>query len=372
MSDLPKNRVRERRDALGLSQVALAAAVQLSRQSLSSIEAGRAVPGVDVALRLAHALGWRVEELFPLAPVVATLSAEIAGESSKLANLGRVALAQVAGRWVCYPLTGDRLRTAADGVVLRAGRGHAEIECVQSVSEAQANIVLMGCAAALGLLSDRLNRHSGAGRFVWLSCSSTRALDAFGKRQTHVAGVHLVDAKTGEANVADVRRYVAAQPVSLITLARWEAGLVVAAGNPRKIRGAADLGRRDLRCVVREAGSGARRLFDRILKESVKGERSLRQPSVLASGHLEVAHAVALAAADVGVATRDVAIAFGLDFVPLIEERYDLALAPAQLEDERIQRWLHSMTTLVVRRELESLGYDTRCTGERVAELCAA
>jgi DNA-binding XRE family transcriptional regulator len=69
-----QNRVRSARLALGMSQAALAAATRLSRQSIGAIEAGRATPAVDVALRIATTLEASVEELFgarnPQAPLV--------------------------------------------------------------------------------------------------------------------------------------------------------------------------------------------------------------------------------------------------------------------------------------------------------------
>jgi molybdate-binding protein/DNA-binding XRE family transcriptional regulator len=366
MSETEPNRVRAVREARGLSQVELAAAASLSRQSVGAIEAGRATPAVDVALRLARALGCRVEDLFA-GPGEATLSTEPAGP----VQAGRVALAHIAGRWVAHPLTGEALRLSADAIVTQAQRGRVEVELVRARAEAQDNLVIMGCAAALGLLADRLGGRAGAGRCVWLSRSSTQALAALAAEHTHVAGVHLVDGRTGEANVPDVRKHVATALV-LVTLARWEAGLVVAPGNPRKIRAASDLGRRGLRLVARETGSGARRLLDRELQRAGLPARLAGEASVRASGHLEVAQAIASGAGEVGVATRDAAIAFGLEFVPLAEERYDLAIPRALLADPRIDRLLDAMTQAGFRRELSSLGYDVRGCGDRVAELSAA
>jgi putative molybdopterin biosynthesis protein len=74
-----------------------------------------------------------------------------------------------------------------------------------------------------------------------------------------------------------------------------------------------------------------------------------------------------MGAADGGIASHDAALAFGLEFQPLSEERYDLVLPEAELEDPRLQRLLDELTTQPFRRELESLGYDARPTGERVA-----
>ncbi|MBX3249207.1 MAG: regulator of molybdate uptake, partial [Myxococcales bacterium] len=75
---------------------------------------------------------------------------------------------------------------------------------------------------------------------------------------------------------------------------------------------------------------------------------------------------------DAGVATRDAALAFGLHFVPLSEERYDLVIPRASLDDPRVERWLDALTSRAVRIELDALGYDVTHAGDRVAEIGAA
>lgn len=367
MASPSTNRVREFREARGFSQVVLAERASLTRQSVGAIEAGRATPAVDVALRIARALDCQVEALFG-----GTTPTTLLGTEPSAATMsGRVAVAHIGGRWVSYPLVESGARISADGVAAERRPGEVDVEPFRLPAEVRDNVIVMGCAAGLGLLADRLNSGSGPGRFLWLPRSSTASLEALAKGHTHVAGVHLVDARTGEANVADVRHLAGGVSVALVTLARWEAGLVTAPGNPKKLMRSADLARRGLRMVTREEGSGARRLFDHQLQEAGVS-RTARSAFVQASGHLEVAHAVSIGAGDVGVATRDAAIAFGLDFVPLVEERYDLVIPLAGMDDPRIVRLLEVMTTSAVRGELSSLGYNVRSCGDRVAELHAA
>lgn len=351
-----------------MSQVGLAAAVRLTRQSVSAIEAGRAVPAVDVALRLAAALDSSVERLFG----AQTAEPRLAVEAGSGGTTGRVTLARVGGRWVSQPLSGTAMRVCADGLATRSSAGRVDVEPVRPLREAEENVVVMGCAPALGLLTDRLNSRAGPGHFVWLPRSSAKALDALEKGHTHIAGVHLVDGRSGEPNVPDVRRYVREEPLVLVTLARWEAGLVVAAGNPKRIGGAEDVARREVRFVAREPGSGARRLLERELRRAGVSTKVVGSTPLVAPGHLEVAQLVSIGAADVGVATRDAALAYGLDFIALAEERYDLVLTRPVLEDPRVLRLFDVMTASPMRRELESLGYDIEHSGELVAELSAA
>jgi putative molybdopterin biosynthesis protein len=359
--------VRARRELLGLSQAALASAAGLSRQSLSAIETGRSLPGVDIALRLAAALECRVEDLF-----LSSEGVRIRAEAAGAVGDGRVLLAEIGGRWVAHRLVGLALRTSADGLATGAARGAVDVEPVRPLEDARDNLVVMGCAPALGLLCDRLSGRRGQGRFLWLTSSSTAALRALGARHTHVAGVHLVDARTGEPDLLEIRRLSGSSPVTLVALARWEAGLVLAAGNPLGVRGPDDLEQRGMRLVTRERGSGARRLFDRVIASLGERAQAAARSAIQVGGQLEVAHAVAIGAGDAGVATRDAALAFGLAFVPLAEERYDLAIPRDSLDDPRIARLLDALSAAPLRRELAAIGYDVRCSGDVVTDVTAA
>jgi putative molybdopterin biosynthesis protein len=363
-----ENRVRERREARGFSQVALAGRTLLTRQSIGAIEAGRVTPSVDVALRLAAVLDCPVEELFNANDDGALVSAERATASRG----GRVALARIADRWVSYPLLEDGVRLAADGLVKGEKRGQQEVELLRSKADLDENVVLMGCANAMGVLADRLNARRGPGRFLWFSRSSDAALKALEKRRTHVAGLHLVDARTDEANVPFVRRQHFTEPVQLIALGRWEAGLVVRPDANPIVQKAADLARPGLRIVGREPGSGAQRLLERTLASEGLPLTLARARTVRAANHLDLARAVASGLADVGVATRDAALAFGLGFVPLAEERFDLAVFRSALGDVRFERLFDVLCSGPFRRELTTLGYDAGPAGERVAEVPAA
>ena len=61
-----KNVVRELRTELGLSQVELAAAMGVSRQTVVSIEKGRYLPSLPLAITLARFFERTVEEVFDI------------------------------------------------------------------------------------------------------------------------------------------------------------------------------------------------------------------------------------------------------------------------------------------------------------------
>lgn len=349
------SRVRARREQLGLPQQDLAAIVGLSRQALSAIESGRAVPSVDVAVRISSALGLAVESLFGDEG-----SWSIKAKAGGTTLTGRCVVAMCRERWVVHALGQREQDVAADGIMSRDGR----VRLLRPPAVARENVLIMGCAPALGILADRLNTERGPGRFVWLPTRSSVGLDALAAGSTHVAGLHLTDEKGREANTARVKQLGRGSRISLITLGHWEVGLVVAKGNPRRIRHASDVAGRGIRLVNREKGASPRRVLERRLRAEC-----VRPPadSATVSGHRDVARVIASGAADVGPAARDVAIGFGLDFVPFGEERFDLALPTEALSLPEIRRLLDMLTSTRARAELSALGYDVRGTGNTVS-----
>jgi len=66
MSDVITNRVRELRTEKGWTQNQLAERVGVSRQSINSIECGRYVPSLPLALRFARVFGIATDDIFEL------------------------------------------------------------------------------------------------------------------------------------------------------------------------------------------------------------------------------------------------------------------------------------------------------------------
>jgi putative molybdopterin biosynthesis protein len=155
------------------------------------------------------------------------------------------------------------------------------------------------------------------------------------------------------------------RPSLVVNFARWELGLAVASRNPLSIRGVADLVRPQIRIVNREIGSGARLALDEALKELGLPRQRLKGYTRELPGHLEVAEAIATAQADAGMTIRVAAHAFGLTFIPLREERYDLIV----LEDESgfgpVKAMLEALNSGRFAREVNQLcAYDTDQMGK--------
>ncbi len=167
---------------------------------------------------------------------------------------------------------------------------------------------------------------------VSAAASSKLALSWLSEGKVHIAGSHLEDPHTGEFNLPFIRKVFPGGDFTVVTFARWEEGLVVAPQNPKEIRKIEDLARKNVRIVNREPGSGSRALLDKCLAKAGIDAYRIQGYERVAYGHLAAAYCVVSREADVCIATRSAAQTFGLDFIPLHSERYDLVMRKGTTE----------------------------------------
>jgi putative molybdopterin biosynthesis protein len=355
------NTIRLHREGLRLSQQALGQLVGVSRQAIIAIEASSQVPSTSLSLRLARALRCGVEDLFSLS-VGSGLTARLAPGEDGGPTGARVALAEIDGKWAAHRLSLDAT-AAADGIVTAGVSARtALVEPLTDPSQLRRNVLVSGCAPILGALAQRVGGRFADARATWLPMSSRRSLDLLEQGLVHVAGLHLPRGPLGDDNAAAVRRRFPDQRMLLVNLTRWRQGLVLPTGNPLAIRSGADLLRRGLKLTRREEGAGAEALVRRLLSE--QGIDNARLPGPFASGHEEVAQLVRYGAADVGVAIESVALAAGLGFVPLADERFDLVVPAHLAETAPVSRLLEMIDDPAFRAEMAQLpGYDGELAG---------
>ena len=338
-----------RRRAAGLSLTALAGQIGISRQALSAIESGRSGPSTAVALRLARVLGCRVEDLFALP------GDRLLGVSVQAGPGSRVVLGRVGGRWVAHPVDA-RATDPADGLVHAAG----EVEILGDPRRLERTALVAGCAPVLGALAGRLADRSGGAR--WLPRTSGASLRALAEGRTHIAGMHLAAADDPATHERLVREQLPGVAVDIIGLVGWREGLALAPGNPLGIRRVEDLGAPGLRVGRRPPGAGAAAVLTRALSELGLDARTLRGPAV--SSHADAAAAVLHGAADAAVLIEPVARAFGLDFLPLAEERFELILRARDREHPGVRRLLDRLADARFAREVRAMGaYETAAMG---------
>jgi molybdate-binding protein len=236
--------------------------------------------------------------------------------------------------------------------------------------------LLLGCDPALGIVAGhmaRLARGREATRLSWLEAGSAASLAAIAGGTAHLAGLHLRDGETGEFNVPQAARALAATGGVVVAFTRWEQGFVVAPGNPKGIRSAADLAREDVRLINREAGAGSRALLDQMLVGAGVPQSAVSGYERQVASHFQVAGTVAAGGADAGIALAAAAEAYGLDFVPLVEVRFDVAIPADHLDHPAVGLFLEALHSRSLRDELRLLpGYDVSEMGTERAEVPAA
>lgn len=369
-----ENNLKQARNRVGLTQSELARQAGISRQAYSSLESGAANPSTEVALRLAQALSERVESLFylPERRPVAVEADLVSGFSQNSASgppAQRARLFRVGPKLLARPLAGaDNTRhavVAAEGLVVSQDMGsnnrRITVEPFDPEEVDSPTLVMLGCDPAVGLLESGLRSKGVA--LVAGEESSRQALMGLAKGEAHVAGCHLLDDSTGEYNSSWVRQLVPF-PCTLVTFAAWQQGLILSPGNPKQISGVAGLANLGIKLVNRQPGSGSRDLLDRALTGAGLSGGDLDGYQREEWGHLAVAFAVASGNADVGVGVKAAAVAMGLDFLPLEEERYDLVVPNHFLSDGPVQVLLDLLRRPVLHRRVESLGgYDASSMG---------
>jgi molybdate-binding protein/DNA-binding XRE family transcriptional regulator len=354
-----ENNLAKFRQQRGFSAIQLAGLIDVSRQTIYAMEAGTYVPNTSLALKLARALDTTVEQLFRLSgeDEVAPLRCEMAvfvpggdtpqpGQPVQLCRVDEHLMANSPSPVPWY-------FPAADAVVSgrRAAAGRAKVEIFQTDGDFANRLLVAGCDPGISVLA----RHVQAAgvELVLAHRNSSQALELLKHGSVHIAGTHLKHDGFPKSSM------------SVISFAVWEEGIVTAPGNPKGIKTIADLTGKNIRIVNREMGSGCRALLDAQLASTGIPSTEIQGYDHDASGHMAAAWEVRTGAADCCIATRAAARVFGLGFLPLVSERYDLVVNKKFLDMPAIQNLLDTLSRSRFRRELEGLGgYDARTAGE--------
>jgi len=364
-------RLRMTRQAHGFSQQMVADMAGVSRQAISAIESGISDPSLRVGIALSRALGLTVEELFgtddTVVPVAAREVAPLGGKGA------RVTLALVGDTHVALPLRGDTVTRAgflpAGGLVAKTGKDWGrQARTVRPIQPPRPTLVAAGCDPALPLLEAPLGLLDPPVAFTWWPCSSREALALAAEGLAHVAGTHLRGQDT-EYNIGPAAEMLP-RGGEVIGFCAWQEGLLLRPDLAGDISGVSDLAERGLRLANREPGAEARSLLDREMSEAGIEASQLPGYDTQVTGHLQVAAAIAAGLADAGVASEPAARAYGLAFIPLAAEHFDLVIPAGQFASREVQGLLKILSSAWLVDQLANLpGYDPARCGERIATL---
>jgi excisionase family DNA binding protein len=216
---------------------------------------------------------------------------------------------------------------------------------------------------SLAVLRDLFEQRTRPGSFFLDTVGSSAGLAALHNGVADLATAHLLDPASGEYNLSFVKKLLGAKTI-VVQLFYRQLGLVVAPGNPLKLRTIADLARSKTRWVNRQPGSGTRLYLDHALKHLKIEPRKLDGYETEVSTHVEVGLRVLRGEADAGLATMTAARMLGLDFVPLARERFDAVISRERFFSPAIQALLSIVGSSEFRTRLETMGgYDSAESG---------
>lgn len=228
----------------------------------------------------------------------------------------------------------------------------------------KALVIVASHDLALNMLVSRLRQKNPETKIDVTYAGSLGGLIALQQGRADLAGIHLLDAETGEYNYPYVKHLLPGREMAIVHLAYRIQGLMFAAGNPRRISGIEDLRRPDVTLVNRQKGSGTRILLDQELRQlglrpsDVKGYRHE------VDTHLAVARGIAEGEADVGLGIEAAARVSHLDFLPLYRERYDLVMPVENYRSQKLAPLLKVIASKDFRKAAtEAGGYDTTQSG---------
>ena len=185
----------------------------------------------------------------------------------------------------------------------------------------------------------------------------------------HVAACHLFDGF--DYNTSFVRSLMPGIPAVLVNVSYRTQGFYVQKGNPKGIKGWSDLGRKDISVLNRRAGSSARILMDTQLKRLGIRASGVRGYDRVMKSHLTMAAAIAAGEADLAIGTERISRQIeDLDFIPLLEERFDFVIKKEMLETEAVQKLLKVLNMPEFRKEIAHFsGNDYRDLGKIITEV---
>ena len=174
--------------------------------------------------------------------------------------------------------------------------------------------------------------------------------------EAHTAGCHLLDTETGKYNLAFVKKYFPKGGVKLVRCVGRQQGLMVAPGNPLSITEFAHIARDGVRYVNRQKGSGTRILTDYLCKQESLDTDAIYGYDREELTHNSVAVQIASGSADAGMGIYSAAQLYGLDFIPICIEEYDLLIPEMSWDTPQVRQLIDTMKSDAFREKILSMG----------------
>ena len=228
-------------------------------------------------------------------------------------------------------------------------------------------LIISGQDVVLDILANYLQQEGVNAARTYLN--SFEGLLSLYQDNIHVAACHLFDGF--DYNTSFVRSLMPGIPAVLVNVSYRTQGFYVQKGNPKGIKGWSDLSRSDITVLNRRVGSSARILMDTQLKRLGIRASTVRGYDRVMKSHLTMAAAIAAGEADLAIGTERISRQIeNLDFIPLLEERFDFVIKKEMLETEAVQKLLKVLNMPEFRKEIAHFsGNDYRDLGKIITEV---
>ena len=201
--------------------------------------------------------------------------------------------------------------------------------------------------------------------------SSLDGLVALRQGLCQMSTCHLIDPQSEEYNRSFIRHLFPGQSMALVLVYQREEGLIVRTGNPLGIRSLQDLVRTDIRFVNRETGSGVRQWLDLRLNQLGIQPEMVTGYFHVVNSHPDVAQVIGEGRADVGIGIAAIAREFGLHFIPLFEEPYEIAVPLSFVSNKNYSPFFETLNSGELRAAIRSLdGYTVPQDSGKIDVVC--
>ena len=228
-------------------------------------------------------------------------------------------------------------------------------------------LIISGQDVVLDILANFLQQEGVNAARTYLN--SFEGLLSLYQDNIQVAACHLYDGQ--DYNASFVRSLMPGVPAVLVNVSYRTQGFYVQKGNPKNIHGWEDLERRDISVLNRRVGSSARILMDMQLKRlGIPASQVVGYNKIMKS-HLTMAAAIAAGEADLAIGTERISRQIeNLDFIPLMEERFDFVIKKELFGTEAVQKLMKVLQSSAFRREIAHFsGNDYRDLGKIISEV---
>lgn len=228
-------------------------------------------------------------------------------------------------------------------------------------------LIISGQDVVLDILANYLQQEGVNAARTYLS--SFEGLLSLYQDNVHVVACHLYDGLN--YNASYVRSLMPGVSAVLVNVSYRTQGFYIQKGNPKGIHGWEDLRRQDIRILNRRVGSSARIVMDIMLKKLGIPAASVKGYDKIMKSHLTMAAAIAEGEADLAIGTERISRQIdGIDFIPLLEERFDFVIKKEMMETEAGQKLLKVLNSPAFRKEVAHFsGNDYRDLGKIICEV---